>query len=122
MNTIFTPDEVRKFYEEAIERERGLSSKFFLAAITWKGGFQEYNRLMDLNAAAQARAMDLWQEMDNAIARAEVLEAKAKEFERIKASVWSEGSVELKPFSEPKPKTTFRRIIVRKLQPTATTV
>lgn len=108
MNTIFTPDEVRKYYEQALERERSLSSKYFLAAITWKGGFQEYNRLMDLNAAAQARAMALWQEMDAAIERAKVLQEKAKEFEQIKASVWSEGAVELKP------KTTFRRIVVHK--------
>ena len=110
MNTIFTPDEVRKYYEEALERERSLSSKYFLAAITWKGDFKEYNRLMDINAAAQARALDLWQEMDAAIARAE---EKAKEFECIRASVWSDGALELKP------KTTFRRIVVHKLHPKA---
>lgn len=115
MNTIFTPDEVRTYYEEAMERERALSSKYFLAAITWKGDFREYNRLMDLNAAAQARAMALWSEMDQSIAQAEVLAEKAKEFERIQASVWKEECIELKP------KTTFRRVVVRKLHPKAET-
>ncbi len=115
----FTPDQVRMFYKEALERERALSSKYFMAAITWKGGFQEYNRLMDLNAAAQARAMALWQEMDAAIEIAERQKEKEAEFEAMataaKASVrnsdtWNpEGCVELKP------KTTFRRVVVKKL-------
>jgi hypothetical protein len=116
----FTPDQVRNFYKEALEHERALSSKYFMAAITWKGGFQEYNRLMDLNAAAQARAMALWQEMDAAIEIAEQLKEKAAEFEAMAAaakasSTWnSEGCVELKPTAL-KPKTTFRRVIVKKL-------
>jgi hypothetical protein len=111
----FTPDQVRMFYNEALERERTLSSKYFMAAITWKGGFQEYNRLMDLNAAAQARAMALWQEMDAAIEIAERQKERAAEFESMAASakasaVWNpEGCVELKP------KTTFRRVVVKKL-------
>ena len=116
MNTIFTPDEVRTYYESAMERERALSSKYFLAAITWKGDFQEYNRLMDLNASAQARAMALWLEMDDAIAKAEILAEKAREFESIRQSVYSEGCVELAP------KTTFRRVVVRKLHPKEVTI
>jgi hypothetical protein len=116
----FTPDQVQKFYEEALERERSLSSKYFLAAITWKGDFREYNRLMDLNAAAQARAMALWQEMDAAIEIAERQKEKEAEFESMakaaKAAVWNpEGCVELTP------KTTFRRVVVRKLQVKAAT-
>jgi hypothetical protein len=116
----FTPDQVRMFYNEALERERALSSKYFMAAITWKGGFQEYNRLMDLNAAAQARAMALWQEMDAAIEIAEHQKEKEAEFEAMAAAakataVWNpEGCVELKPTAL-KPKTTFRRIVVKKL-------
>ena len=71
---------------------------------------------MDLNAAAQARAMALWGEMDNAIVIAEQQLEKAAEFESMakaaKDAVWnSEGSVELRP------KTTFRRVVVKKLAP-----
>jgi hypothetical protein len=110
----FTPDQVRSYYEDAMERERATCSKYFMAAITWKGDFHEYNRLMDLNAAAQARAMALWQEMDSAIEIAERQKEKAAEFESMakaaKAAVWNpEGCVELKP------KTTFRRVVVKKL-------
>ena len=112
----FTPEQVRKYYEDAMERERATCSKYFMAAITWKGDFHEYNRLMDLNAAAQARAMALWQEMDGAIVIAEKQLEKAAEFERMqkeaKTTVWSEGAVELKP------KTTFRRVVVKKLATT----
>jgi hypothetical protein len=118
----FTPDQVRMFYNEALERERAISSKYFMTAISWKGDFREYNRLMDLNAAAQARAMALWQEMDAAIEIAERQKEKAAEFEAMAAAakasvVWNpEGCVELKPTAAMlKPKTTFRRVIVKKL-------
>ena len=122
----FTPDQVRKFYEDALERERSLSSKYFLAAITWKGGFQEYNRLMDINAAAQARAMALWQEMDSAIEIAEQQKEKAAEFEsmaKAAKAVWNSKeyielrprAAELQPRAELQPKTTFRRVVVKKL-------
>ena len=110
----FTPDQVRMFYNEALERERAISSKYFMAAISWKGDFREYNRLMDINAAAQARAMALWQEMDAAIEIAERQKEKAAEFEAMAAAakaaaVWNpEGCVELRP------KTTFRRVVVKK--------